>query len=545
MPSFAEMVQEFLHELYEDQPVMASALGLTEYDDRLDDLSAAAFEARRRRSATWLHRFQQVPEEGLNRDERIDRGLILSYLRGEQIMADWEMWRRQPAVYLGPCLNGVFVLFLHRLRPEAELVEAAASRLRAVPKALEEGRRNLRAALAPAVYVERAVAQVRAAVRYLAELLPTEVRDPILRAQVEDAARGAVLALEDFRDYLERLLANARGSWAIGEERYNRLLREKELLGDDARALRERGRAEYERVAAELRRLARQIAGTDDWVAVLRQLNQDHPPTPDAMRAAYAEWTGRARAFLQERGLVTLPPGEECVVEPSPHFQRPVQAVASYHQPPPFSPSRRGHFFVPYPPDDAPPEDVRKRLEGNCYAGIPTTAVHETYPGHHWHLVTAKANPRPVRHVLRTPFFTEGWALYAEQVMREQGFFTDPRHELYQHEATLFRAARIIVDTSLHLGEMGFDEAVRFMMERANLPEPTARAEVGRYCSWPTQAASYLTGCLEITRIRERFLAERGLSGTDGLRRFHDALAGSGSLPIALAEQALRAAEAR
>ncbi len=537
MPSFAEMVQEFLHELYEDQPVVASALGLTAYDGRLDDLSAAAFEDRRRRSAAWLHRFTQVPEEGLSFDERIDRALILSHLRGEQIMADWEMWRRQPAVYLGPCLNGVFVLFLHRLRPEAELVEAAAARLRAVPKALEDGRRNLRADLTPRLYVERALAQVRAAVHYLAELLPAEARDPILRAELEDAAADAVLALEGFRDYLEWLVERARGSWAIGEERYSRLLQEKELLGYDARALRERGRAEYERVAAELRRLARLIADTDDWVAVLRQLNQDHPPTPDAMRAAYAEWTGRARAFLQERGLVTLPPGEECLVEPSPHFQRPVQAVASYHQPPPFSPSLRGHFFVPYPPDDASPEEVRKRLEGNCYAGIPTTAVHETYPGHHWHLVTAKANPRPVRHVLRTPFFTEGWALYAEQVMREQGFFADPRHELYQHEATLFRAARIIVDTSLHLGEMGFDEAVQFMMERANLPEPTARAEVGRYCSWPTQAASYLTGCLEITRLRERFLAARGLTGVEGLRRFHDALAGSGSLPIALAER--------
>ncbi len=537
MPSFTELVQEFLTELYEDQPVMASALGLTEYDDRLDDLSAPAFEARRRRSAAWLDRFTQVPEEGLSFDERIDRALVLSYLRGEQIMADWEMWRRQPAVYLGPCLNGVFVLFLHRLRPEAELVEAAASRLRAVPKALEDGRRNLRADLTPPVYVERALAQVRAAVHYLAALLPAEVRDPVLRAALEDVARAAVLGLEDFSDFLERLLRDARGSWAIGEERYTRLLQEKELLGYDARALRERGRAEYERVAAELRRLARAIAGTDDWVAVLRQLNQDHPPTPDAMRAAYAEWTERARAFLQERALVTLPPGEACVVEPSPHFQRPVQAVASYHQPPPFSPSLRGHFFVPYPPDDASPEEVRKRLEGNCYAGIPTTAVHETYPGHHWHLVTAKANPRPVRHVLRTPFFTEGWALYAEQVMREQGFFADPRHELYQHEATLFRAARIIVDTSLHLGEMGFDEAVQFMMERANLPEPTARAEVGRYCSWPTQAASYLTGCLEILRLRERFLAARGLSGVAGLRRFHDTLAGSGSLPIALAEQ--------
>jgi uncharacterized protein (DUF885 family) len=117
--------------------------------------------------------------------------------------------------------------------------------------------------------------------------------------------------------------------------------------------------------------------------------------------------------------------------------------------------------------------------------------------------------------------------------MREQGFFTDPRQEMAQVEATLFRAARIIVDTSLHMGEMSFDEAVEFMCSRANLPAPTARAEVARYCAWPTQASAYLTGCLEILRIRERYLAERG--GT--VRDFHDRLAASGALPIALAEQ--------
>src|SRR5207244_2905922 len=152
---------------------------------------------------------------------------------------------------------------------------------------------------------------------------------------------------------------------------------------------------------------------------------------------------------------------EECAVEPSPLFQRPVTAVASYNSPPPFSSSMRGHFFVPFPPDGASEQEVQQRLENNSYASIPTTAVHEAYPGHHWHLVTAKRNP-------------------------------------------------------------------------ANVPEPTARAEVARYCAWPTQASAYLTGCLEILRIRERFLNERGGS----LRDFHDRVAASGGLPIALAERA-------
>jgi uncharacterized protein (DUF885 family) len=123
--------------------------------------------------------------------------------------------------------------------------------------------------------------------------------------------------------------------------------------------------------------------------------------------------------------------------------------------------------------------------------------------------------------------------------MREQGFFTDPRQEMSQVEATIFRAARIIVDTSLHIGDMSFAEAVDFMHTKANLPEPTARAEVARYCAWPTQASAYLTGCLEILRIRGRYQSER--QGT--LRDFHNTLAQSGGLPIALAEEvALRQA---
>ena len=535
MSECADLARAFFDQTLSDSPVFATQLGIDGYDDQLDDLSEAAFENRRRRTQEWLQRFEALDDTACaSFDERIDRDLILSTLRGRVILDDWLMWRRQPEMYLNPGLSGVFSLFLHRVKPEPDLVRAAIARLRAIPSTLESGRRNIRPELAPRVYVDRALRQARAGARYLGEVLPNEVDDQLLRGELADWGGIASGAMEVYADYLEELLPKASGAWAIGQERYTRLLREKELLQYDASSLRDRGRAEYDRLAEELRRCAQTIDQTDDWTGVLQRLNLDHPTTPEAMRETYADWTERARQFLRDHELVTLPPGEECLVEPSPLFQRPVTAVASYNSPPPFSALMRGHFFVPFPPDGASAEEIQQRLENNSYASIPTVSVHEAYPGHHWHLVTMKGNPSTIRRAFRTPYFTEGWGLYAEAVMREQGFFTDPRQEMCQYEATLFRAARIIVDTSLHIGDMSFGEAVEFMHTRANLPEPTARAEVARYCAWPTQASAYLTGCLEILRIRDRYLAED--RGT--LRQFHDRLASSGALPIALAERA-------
>src|SRR5260370_42095303 len=107
-----------------------------------------------------------------------------------------------------------------------------------------------------------------------------------------------------YAEFLQDLLPRATGEWAIGAERYSRLLREKELLADDAPSLRARGRREYDRLADELRQFARQIEGTDDWPAVLEKLNANHPPTPEDMLRTYADWTVRARGFLRDHGLV-------------------------------------------------------------------------------------------------------------------------------------------------------------------------------------------------------------------------------------------------
>lgn len=541
------LIDAFLAQEYADRPVRASGLGLTRFDDQLDDLSAAAFERRDARSAEWLARFEAIDATGLSTDQTIDRDLVMAILRGRAILREWAEWRREPLVYSDPIADGVHGLFLHRLRPEAELISAALARLAAAPRALEAGRANLDPGLASPLIVRRAMGGARGAARYCRDFLPAEVSPGAGQDRLAAAGAQAADALDAWAAFLETLAGKATGGWQLGEERYTSLLQARELLPDDARTLRERGQAEYDRVAAEMRELSRRTQGSDDFAAILERANTIHAADEEGMRQTYETWTEKSRRFLARSALVTLPAGEECAVVPSPPFRRPVVGVAGYSSPPAFSDRLLGHFFVPFLPDGSAPEEIRQRLESNSDGDIPTVTVHETYPGHHWHLVMRKANPRPVRRVFGTPYFSEGWALYAERAMREQGFFEEPIQELYHLNATLFRAARIIVDTSLHLGEMDVEAAVTFMAEKAAMPEPTARVEVGRYCAWPTQASAYLTGCLEILRIRDEYLTARGYAGAAGeapidlLRDFHDTITSAGSLPPALAERAVLA----
>ena len=136
----------------------------------------------------------------------------------------------------------------------------------------------------------------------------------------------------------------------------------REFSYNEFRELREKGREQWDLLSAEANRIAKEIDG-GTWQETCDRLNKIHAPTPEGMRAEYEEWTAKSRSFLRDTGLVTLPVGEECTVEPSPPFQRPILAVASYQRPPAFKDTLRGHFFVPYPPDGTPPEEVQKRLD--------------------------------------------------------------------------------------------------------------------------------------------------------------------------------------
>jgi uncharacterized protein (DUF885 family) len=548
LAGFQKLVDDFLANEFDISPVTGSVLGLTQYDERLDDFSETAFLRRDSDAEEWLKRFDAAADSGLSAAEEIDRQLAIATLTGRTIHADWQAWKRDPVTYSGPILNGLFYLFLNRLRPVEDLVDAAVARLEQVPAALDQARANLDPTLGHRLILERGLASARAGGRYVRSMLAEEAETDAQRERLLKAGATAGDAFDAFVAHLEGLAQQATGEWQYGEERYTRQLRERERLDFNARSLRSMGEDEYDRLDAEMRELAKSARGTEDWREVLEQANENHPATEEQMRQAYADSTERARRFLAETGLVTLPDGESCSVEPAPVYTRPLFAVASYSGPPAFSDRLAGHFFVPIAPDGTSAEEIQKRLAANSFGSIPTTAVHEAYPGHHWHIMWSKIHASPIRRVLGTPYFVEGWGLYAERVMRERGFFTDPIQELYHLEATIFRAARIVVDTSLHMGEMTYEQAVEYMTTKLPMPEPTARAEVGRYCSWPTQASAYLTGCLEILRIRGRYLDALGIARrrasdipTPALRDFHDRLAGSGRLPLGLAEQALMA----
>ena len=531
---FDAAVMAYLGEMFDDAPSLATFHGWDGLDDRSPDLSAAGIAAREAWEDRWLDRFSSFDPAALSEDQLIDRDLAVAVLRGRRALRDWQVWRRNPDHYLSPALMGVFSLFLRRDEVGAGLVGSAEARLRAVPRLLEAGRANLEAGLVPPLFVARALGQCRAGVAYARDLVPAEVDGDEGRARLVEAGAVAAEAFADFASFLENLQGRATGDWAIGEERYSAVLHDAELLADDASALHERGAAAWASLDAEMTALARTIdPAAAGWREVVSACGRDRPATAEDMRRAYESETARTRAFLVERSLVTLAEGERCEVVPSPTFQRPIMAVASYHQPPAFKPSLVGRFNVPYPPEGTGAAEVADRLADNGHHAIPTITAHEAYPGHHWHLTTM-GGARPLRRVHRSAYFTEGWGLYAERVMREHGYFRDPRDELMHLDFRLFRAARIVVDTALHTGAMTVEQAVAHMRERAGLTEPVARAEVGRYCAWPTQAASYLTGCLEIERIRGRWLEE----GRGDLRAFHDRIAATGGLPIALAERA-------
>jgi uncharacterized protein (DUF885 family) len=532
----ATAVDEAVAWYFQENPLQAGMMGsdAPEHTRTLGDHSAEGFARRERGAAEQLAKLDALAEAPADFEDAIDRDLVRSVLRGQLIFAERPAWRRDPGEYLEPGLYGMYVPFLHKTRPEAELVDEALDKLAQIPETLAQCRRNIDPAQTPELFVERALGPARAGRSFLTAALPGMVEDEKLRAELAGAAEPAAEAYDATAAWRAGLVKQAEGDWRLGADMYSKVLLESELLGYGVEELHARGLAAYDALDAEMSEVAARVpGGSADWRATMETLIQDYPPSMDAMLAEYVAETERARQFTKNHDLVTFAPGEDCRVRPSAEFLRPIMSVASYTQPPPLTASRVGNFNVPFTPDDATPEQILGRLKTNARVQMPTIAVHEAYPGHHWHISWVAEQRRIVRNIFMTSYFVEGWALYVETLMREHGYFADPRHELAHLDMRIFRAARIIVDTALHCGDMTIEEAEVFMSTKASLTPETAKGEVSRYCAWPTQASSYLTGCLEIEAIRAEYLKQ----GKGTVKQFHDVIAGSGGLPLGLARR--------
>ena len=231
--------------------------------------------------------------------------------------------------------------------------------------------------------------------------------------------------------------------------------------------------------------------------------------------------------------LATFPPHDTLRVVETPEYLRPTHPFAAYYEPARFDPEPTGTYIV------TPPETPAMMRE-HSYASISNTSVHEAYPGHHLQLSCAIENPSLVRLLGDSAAeFAEGWAFYSERLMKQLGFDDTPAHRYIQHTDAIWRACRIILDIRLHRGEIGFDDAVDFLVERTGFERPAAIAEVKRYTSSPTYQLSYLYGREMIDRLRGR--VERRMGPAFSLRFFHDTLLYGGTIPVSFASRLFEA----
>jgi uncharacterized protein (DUF885 family) len=172
-------------------------------------------------------------------------------------------------------------------------------------------------------------------------------------------------------------------------------------------------------------------------------------------------------------------------------------------------------------------------------SSISNTSIHEAYPGHHLQLSVSSRHPSLSRLMADAPEFTEGWGMYSEQLMREEGFDDGLEFRIGMYTDAIWRAARIVLDIRMHRGELSVDAATAFLVEHTSFEEPNARAEVNRYTYTPTYQLSYLLGKVLLLQLREG--ERQRLGAAFSLRAFHDTLLRNGSIPISFHRRLLAA----
>jgi uncharacterized protein (DUF885 family) len=291
--------------------------------------------------------------------------------------------------------------------------------------------------------------------------------------RLQRAVENFYPAFKAHMDWLQSLLNKTREEWAIGREKFERLLQLREL-GMTSEEILQLGIRYLNELKAERERIAQQIAPGKSVEEVLKVIESKAPKIFEEALEYTRKAMEEARRFVHEKGIATVYPEDVLLVEETPAFMAPVIPFAALMMPAKFDKPQIGIYVVTRSRD---PSNLGKHLN---YPSIRNTAVHEAFPGHF--LQGSVSNRGSVIRLLAEGSETvEGWAHYCEELMWEKGFITDLETRLIQVNDMIWRAVRIIVDVKLSRGEMSFEEAVDMLIREAGMSREAAVAEVNRY----------------------------------------------------------------
>jgi uncharacterized protein (DUF885 family) len=509
-----------------DNPVAATYFGIHSFDDQLGDGGRETLLAEIAADREHLAAIEALDDASLSPTVRFERDLEVHNVRRSIFEGDELRVWEQRSLALDTVGDGLFLLFVRDHAPLAERLAAIAARLEGVPRHLDEAR--TRSERAQVRLWQRIEIESAGQLPLLFDEFVTAGRGVLGSAEqrrLERAASTAAAAVELYTTWLEGTLAAGIDATGVGRELHDQMVELRAFDGLDADAILALG----ERKLVEERELlvgaAHEIDPDADVREVVARVKADHATAFDDALEEYRLAMRRARAHLVERALVSIPDDERIDVIETPEYLRNVIPFAAYFSPAAFDRGSKGIYVV----TPSVHGDANAMREHNR-ASISNTSIHEAYPGHHLQLDAARRHPSLTRLLADAPEFVEGWGMYSELMMREQGFDDAPVFRLMLHTDAMWRACRIILDVRLHRGEIGVDEAIDFLVDQTGFERDNARSEVEWYTYRPTYPLSYLLGRTLLLELRAS--EQRRLGDAFSLRAFHDTLLRNGSLPI-------------
>lgn len=520
-------------------PTQATAVGDYRYNDKLGDASLAGVMQRHDINEKFLARIKAISTDGFGEEDRTSHDLFLRNLQENADDFDLKGYE-MPLTAQGGIHTGLADLPNAAPFETVKQYDDYIARLHQIAKVLRDTEDVMSAGVKDHLVMVKFLAEkipgqcngIIAANPFLLPIkkMPASFSDDdkkrITDSITKTVADEVLPAYKQFAEWVTKeYVPNGRTTLSIeslpgGKRRYQAALRRLTTTNLTPEEIHKIGLSEYDRIVGEMTALAK-ANGYADLAAFREHLEADPKYKPSSAQAIVDDFDRYVRQMKPKLPqLFTLIPSAPVTVEPIPDFQK---AAATHYQTGTPDGKRPGRVSVAV-------SDFASRTFINDEA----VAYHEGIPGHHMQLSvqqTLKGLPEFRKHGGNSAY-AEGWALYAEQLGKEVGFYQDPGSDYGRLRSELFRAVRLVVDTGIH--DMGWsrDQVVEFMRKSHAVDEPTIQSETDRYISWPGQACSYKIGQLKIRELRAR--ASKQLGAKFDIRTFNDQILAGGSLPLDL-----------
>ena len=523
-------------------PERATAYGDYRYNDKLAEYSLAAIGERHKTDVAFVARLEAIGTEGFSDQDRLSHDLLLRVLK--QRITDFDLKEYEmPINQQNGVHTGLADLPLSVPFDSVKHYEDYIARLHQIPRVLSQTTEVLRAGmkdkLMPVRFlIEKLPVQCQGIIDADPFLLPTKKYPAEISAeeqkrltqQITDAINTDVIpAYKSFAEFLTKVYApEGRTTLSVtslpdGEKRYENDIYARTTTHMTPDEIHKIGLHEIDRIEAEMTAIAKK-EGFADLAAFRASLKTNAkyiPTSAEQILEDYRHYIAQMEPKLPQ--LFTLLPKSPVTVEAIPAFQ----AAAATH-------------YVTGTPDGKRPGRVVVATSDFAHRTLiddEAIAYHEGIPGHHMQLSVQQqltGMPKFRLHSLGFNAYIEGWALYAEQLCKEVGFYQDPVSDYGRLSSELFRAVRLVVDTGIHSKGWTRDQVVEFFRKSGAIDEPSIQSETDRYIAWPAQALSYKLGQLKFRELRER--AQKELGPKFDIRTFHDEMLNGGTLPLDLLE---------